>query len=216
MTHLLRRSEPRVLLTGFILPPGPVTVKVLNVCAPGWVPSISSPAFTACLGSGRSGSSSVLPDLVLHTKMPSRVHTNRRSANGWVGALADSSSGCRRERRLLALVGAKQCCRAASAPQALARLRCGSACHRTTRLVPVQYRTVERCQADGMMHEPQRGLAEQTRSEHPASARHVPRHASRTRSSGDIRRYGPSSPEPPRPPSGRRGQDLRGPRSSLR
>ena len=39
---------------------------------------------------------------------------------------------------------------------------------------PPGRRAVGRCQADGMTHELQRGLAEQTRSERPTSARHVP------------------------------------------
>jgi hypothetical protein len=59
---------------------------------------------------------------------------------------------------------------------------------------PPGRRAVGRCQADGMTHELQRGLAEQTRSERPTSARHVPAllilHLRGASQLGPIRRSG--------------------------
>ena len=77
-------------------------------------------------------------------------------------------------------------------PQGLPRGDPGAELHdagrRLHRGLPPGRRAVGRCQADGMTHKLQRGWAEQTRSERPASVRHVPARASMD---AQVRQHGP-------------------------
>jgi len=61
--------------------------------------------------------------------------------------------------------------------------------------LPPGCRVVGRCQVDGMPHEPRCGLAEQTRSERPASRRHVPARAN-TNCTGQVVRDGTGRQSP--------------------